>query len=135
MTVQATGTTTQIPLTPVGNDTTTRRNNISTADSLARLAEAKLSQKGTASTNSANAPSADSVTKDELEKYLKKINDYVQIRASNIEFTTDEETGIHIVKIVDTETHEEIRQIPSKEAIQIAKTLDQLQGMLIRQQA
>jgi flagellar protein FlaG len=135
MTVQATGTITQIPLSPVGSETTGRRNPASSLDSFTRLAEAQSVQKNSSPTSNVDDASAANLTKDELDKYLKKINDFVQIRASNIQFTTDEETGIHIVKVVDTATNEEIRQIPSKEAIQIAKTLDQLQGMLIRQQA
>jgi flagellar protein FlaG len=37
--------------------------------------------------------------------------------------------------VVDTESGELIRQIPAQEIIEIAKALDKLQGMIIRQKA
>jgi len=40
-----------------------------------------------------------------------------------------------VVKVVDLETKEVIRQIPSPEVLEIAKAVDQLQGLLIRQKA
>lgn len=76
-----------------------------------------------------------SVKKEELAKELSKINAFVQGRASNVQFVTDEDTGLDIVKVIDTSTKEVIRQMPTQEAVQIAKALDQLKGLLIRQKA
>ncbi|MFD2272939.1 flagellar protein FlaG [Undibacterium arcticum] len=38
-----------------------------------------------------------------------------------------------MVKVVDQRTQEVIRQMPSPEALEIAKALDKMQGLLIRQ--
>lgn len=66
---------------------------------------------------------------------LKSINKTIQILAQNVEFSIDEESDRAIVKVVDRETKEVIRQMPTKEALEIAKALDRVQGLLIRQQA
>lgn len=47
----------------------------------------------------------------------------------------DDETGIHVVKVMDINTQEVIRQYPSEEILSLAKSLDKLQGLLIRQKA
>ena len=55
--------------------------------------------------------------------------------SSDVQFTVDDESGIRVIKVVDPETKEVIRQMPSKEAVEIAKALGKLQGMLIKQTA
>lgn len=55
--------------------------------------------------------------------------------AQDLLFSIDEDTGKTIVKVVDASTDEVIRQIPSEEIISIAKALDKLQGLLLKQEA
>lgn len=62
----------------------------------------------------------------------EKINQTMQRLGNNLEFTVDTETSMNIVRVVDKETNQTIRQFPSEEAVQIAKTLDKLQGLLMK---
>jgi flagellar protein FlaG len=55
--------------------------------------------------------------------------------SSDLKFTVDEETGIQVVKVVDTETKDVIRQFPAEEVLAIAQALDKLQGLIIHQKA
>lgn len=55
--------------------------------------------------------------------------------SGNLEFSMDDQTGKTIIKVVDTATNELIRQIPSEEMLEIARALDRLQGILVRQKA
>lgn len=71
----------------------------------------------------------------EVKRSLERINRFLQPTASNIEFAQDDETGRTVVKIVDKQTQEVLRQIPSKEAVAIAKELDKLQGLLVKEKA
>lgn len=71
----------------------------------------------------------------ELKHALDAINKYLKPVASNIEFSIDQDSGRTLVKIVDTETNTVIRQTPSKEVLAIARELDKLQGLLIREKA
>jgi flagellar protein FlaG len=48
-----------------------------------------------------------------------------------MEFMIDPESGKHVVKIMDSASHEVIRQIPMEEALALAKSLDQLKGLLL----
>jgi flagellar protein FlaG len=59
----------------------------------------------------------------------------MQSQSQEIQFSIDPDTDRTIVKVIDQRTQEVIRQMPSAEALEIAKALDRLQGLLIRQQA
>lgn len=75
------------------------------------------------------------VDSESLAQATDKINKTMRLIASNLNFTVDEETGIDVVKVVDMDTQEVIRQFPSKEVLAIAKALDQLQGLLVKDKA
>ncbi|HMY07311.1 MAG TPA: flagellar protein FlaG, partial [Accumulibacter sp.] len=51
------------------------------------------------------------------------------------EFSVDNDTGQMVVKVVDKSTQEVIRQVPSKEMLAIAKTLDNIKGLFVKQTA
>jgi flagellar protein FlaG len=89
-----------------------------------------------ASPSAAAAPAPVSVPAPELMKQTAQlINKALQTFSRNIQFSVDESTGKSVVKVVDMETGDLIRQMPSQEALDIARALDRLQGMLIRQKA
>lgn len=52
-----------------------------------------------------------------------------------VEFTSDQQTGHTVVRVLDRETQEVIRQIPSQEVLSITHALDRLQGLLFQQKA
>ena len=70
-----------------------------------------------------------------LKQATDQLNQAIKLMANNLQFTIDEETGIDVVKVVDTDTKEVIRQFPSEEILAIAKAIDQLQGLLVRDKA
>lgn len=75
------------------------------------------------------------VSRSELEKVIKKIRDALPPVAQSLQFSIDDTLGVTVVQVMDKATKEVIRQIPSKEALEIAKALDKLQGVLLRQKA
>ncbi|MES2025028.1 MAG: flagellar protein FlaG [Pseudomonadota bacterium] len=66
---------------------------------------------------------------------LESINKALQALSSNLEFTVDSDSNRTVVKVVDQQTKEIIRQMPSLEALEISKALDKLQGLLVKQKA
>lgn len=66
---------------------------------------------------------------------VKLLNDFVEMSTQGIQFSLDDSSGKILVKIVDVETNTVLRQIPSAEALSIARSLDKLQGLLIREKA
>jgi flagellar protein FlaG len=87
--------------------------------------------------NPAGAPQRAAVapTEQELTQALKRINQALPNNARGLEFSIDQDSERAVVKVIDTDTHEVIRQMPSREAIEIAKALDKLQSLLARQSA
>ena len=70
-----------------------------------------------------------------VEDAVERISDFVAPTQSEISFSIDEVSGVQVVKIMDSQSNEVIRQFPSKEAIEIARALDKLQGLLIKDKA
>lgn len=56
-------------------------------------------------------------------------------RSRGIEFSIDPDTHQTVVLIRDLQTKEVIRQIPSEEALAIARTIESVQGVILRQKA
>lgn len=73
-------------------------------------------------------PSVEQVT-----QAIKSINKAMESLSQSLEFSIDSDTHRTIVKVVDKQTNDVIRQIPTKETLEIAKALDQVSGLLIRQ--
>ena len=59
----------------------------------------------------------------EIEKFLKETR-------RNLEFSTDEESGKIVVKVIASDSGELIRQIPSEEALRIAHSLSDVKSIL-----
>lgn len=75
------------------------------------------------------------VDKDTLAGAVQKLNEYVAPALQTIEFSLDQESKRMIVKVVDTATQKVLRQIPNEEVMAMSRTLDKLQGLVIRQTA
>lgn len=72
----------------------------------------------------------------QVQQAVQMINKAIQTFSRNLEFSVDDAAvGKTVVKVVDKETGDMIRQIPSQETLDIARALDRLQGLLIRRQA
>lgn len=78
---------------------------------------------------------AQAIDHNELKQALEEANRMVQSHGGSLEFSIDQQTGKTLVRIIDTSTNQLIRQIPSEEMIAIARSMDKLQGLLIKQQA
>lgn len=72
---------------------------------------------------------------DELKEVVKAVNDFVKPFNDALSFSIDTETGTTVVKVIDKETDEVIKQIPSEEMLALTKALDQLRGLLVKQKA
>lgn len=72
----------------------------------------------------------------QLKNAVDSINKALHQSNKNLEFTVDAETEDPVVKLVDSETGDVIRQFPTDEALSIAKAIDTYQqGLLIKQEA
>ena len=66
---------------------------------------------------------------------VEKLSKFVSTIRPEISFSVDQSSGTRVVKILDSQSKEVLRQIPSEEAIQLAQALDKLQGLFVRDKA
>ena len=71
----------------------------------------------------------------QLKAATEKVAKVVNLYQSELEFSVDEESGTNIVKVLDKESKEVIRQMPSEEMLRIAKSIDKIVGVLLNQKA
>lgn len=70
-----------------------------------------------------------------VKKAAEQINEFIQSSSRNLQFSVDKTLNRIIVKVVDKETGEVIRQIPGEETLAIANSLDTPKGVLIQSKA
>jgi len=72
----------------------------------------------------------------QLQNVVDSINKVMKQSNKNLEFIVDTDTKKPIVKLVDSETGDVIRQFPSEEMLAISRSIDQFQqGLLLKQEA
>lgn len=72
----------------------------------------------------------------QLQNVVDSINKTLTQANKNIQFSVDSDTKKTVIKLMDTETGDVIRQYPSKEALAISQSIDQIQqGLLLKQKA
>lgn len=103
--------------------------------------EARASARGTSGvaanspTTDATTPAQQSANEAQLQGAVNAANDFIKPITNSVEFSLDKDADKMIVKVMDNATKEVIRQIPSVEMLAIAKALDKIQGLLIKQKA
>lgn len=70
-----------------------------------------------------------------VKEAVSRLNDYVQQLRRDLQFRVDEDVDRVVVTVVDSESGEVIRQIPSEEMLAVARSLEQAQGLLLNEKA
>ena len=71
----------------------------------------------------------------ELSNAVADLNKVAQAASQGIRFSVDEDTGRTVVKVVDTQTDKVLRQIPTVEALKLWRSIEQMQGVMLRDTA
>ena len=71
----------------------------------------------------------------ELGNVVADLNKVAQANAQGVRFSIDEDTGRTVVKVVDTQTDTVLRQIPSVEALKLWRSIEKMQGVMLRDKA
>lgn len=94
------------------------------------------SSASTAATTNATSPASGTVDRKQLEAAVESIDKFINVsQPPKLAFSIDEDTDRPVVRITDASTGELIRQIPSQEALDIARSLDKMKGVLFQKQA
>jgi flagellar protein FlaG len=66
-----------------------------------------------------------------MKEIVKELNDAVGALNSRLSFYLDSETKKVVVKIVDSETGETVRQIPPEDALKLSQRMNEIVGVLL----
>lgn len=70
------------------------------------------------------------VDQERLLNSLERVNRYAAVQEVSLRLEQDEELGQFVVNVVDKDTGEAIRQIPSEHALELAKRIEESMGLL-----
>jgi len=63
--------------------------------------------------------------REQLDDAVSRLNDFVQSVQRDLEFEVNDETGQTVVRVIDQQTEEVVRQIPDELAMRLAENLQQ----------
>ncbi|MDE3840139.1 flagellar biosynthesis protein FlaG [Bacillus methanolicus] len=69
--------------------------------------------------------------KDEVEKIVKGLNEFLQPSQTSIKFELHEKLNEYYVTVVDDRTHEVIKEIPSKKLLDIYAAMTEFLGLVV----
>lgn len=73
--------------------------------------------------------------KEASEAAMKDIQHFISSQASSVRITKDETSGHMVVKLVDPNTGEVIRTLPSEELLRLARSFEMLGNKMVHQVA
>jgi flagellar protein FlaG len=115
------------PQTPVQNTNSSSRQLPEIDQSQAASAE----QSGSAVTAEQQA----SLSVENLQAAVEKMNELMQNGQRSLNFSVDDSTEKVVVKVMDTDTKEVVRQIPSEETLKFAEYLEGMVGLIFDDKA
>jgi flagellar protein FlaG len=74
-------------------------------------------------------------TREAIAKAANDIQNFVKDMGRNLNFSIDKTTGYNVVQVINPETNEVIRQLPSEELLKIARNMQDLGSVLVSQKA
>ena len=72
-------------------------------------------------------------TSTQVSSAVAEINKSLQLASIGVQFEFDKEARTMVTKVIDVESGEVIRQMPSEEVVRFSKALGKLQGLLVSQ--
>ena len=77
----------------------------------------------------------DELGREQLEKMAQQLRDFMGEMNRSLQFQVDEESGRDVIKVVDKNSGELIKQYPSEEVLSLVAKLSETAGFLIDQTA
>ncbi len=85
--------------------------------------------------SSAKTEKASEASREQVEKAVESISDFVQSVRRNINFSVEATSGRFLVMLIDSESGDLVRQIPSEEALALAENLNSAGSVLFEAKA
>ncbi|MFN7753945.1 MAG: flagellar protein FlaG [Pseudomonadota bacterium] len=72
---------------------------------------------------------------EQVREAVSTTNEVVKAVQSRLQFVADDSSGQMVVRVMDSESNEVIRQIPSEEMLAISQAIERMQGLLVQGEA
>ncbi|WP_330130873.1 flagellar protein FlaG [Shewanella xiamenensis] len=72
---------------------------------------------------------------DKLTQVAAELSDMMSMMRKGLAFKVDENSGLAVVTVLDRDTGDVIRQMPSEEALKLAEKLSEVTGLLMKTEA
>lgn len=99
----------------------------SDAEVVAKVASTQIKSSGISETSQP--------TKEVVAKAAADLQNFVSSMGRNLSFSVDEATGYNVVRVVNPNTGELVRQLPSEELLKISRDFQRLNNVLVSQKA
>jgi len=76
---------------------------------------------------------AQPLEREQLEQMAQQLQDFMGEMNRSLQFKVDEDSGRDVIKVLDKETGEVIKQYPSEEVLSLVSKLSETAGLLIDQ--
>jgi flagellar protein FlaG len=81
------------------------------------------------------APAQPAPEAEALQQAARQINAFLKSSSTGVEFVVDGPSNQVVVRIVDSNTGQVLRQMPSPEMLALSESLDRMSGLLLTQKA
>ncbi len=98
----------------------------------AQQAEIAVANGNTKQAEAAEAKVSEAQRNDAVKQFKKNIE---SLASANLKFSIDKDTERTVIKVVDKQTGDTIRQIPSEEILALDKAMSRNQGLLLHDKA
>lgn len=100
-------------------------------DAVSRM-RATQGERSQAQTREAEASARKEAEPETLDEVVSGLNEMVQNLHRNLQFSVDDDSGETVIKVVDRETKEVVRQIPSEEVVRLRQRMQDAAGVLFQ---
>lgn len=85
--------------------------------------------------NTAGKPESGNLTAQDAQKVAEKLNQQLEPANTSVRFSVDDSSGQVVIKVMDTEKDQVIRQIPNEEALAWSQAMSKNQGIILNTKA
>ena len=108
---------------------------VSTQATVVNLVDTKRKESATGGQSLPPGQSEKTAGNQQVESAVRKISDFVQNFQRDLQFSVDKASGRTVINVVDSETKQVIRQIPSEESLRISEQMNSPESVIFSEQA
>ena len=116
---------------PAFAQSNTRQTQSSTPQAQNSTQQSNTQQSNTQQSNTQQNNAEQPLERDQLEKMAQQLQEFMGEMNRSLQFQVDEDSGRDVIKVLDKDTGDIIKQYPSEEVLNLVSKLSETAGLLI----